>query len=211
MAESVSKESPMSHKGASRKVVFVDRDGVINAERHDYVKSWEEFRFLPGAPEALARLSANGFEILIVTNQSALHRGLLSDEGLAEIHRQMLDAIARVGGVVRDVLVCPHTPDEDCDCRKPRPGLLLQAARRHGLDLSTCYLVGDKLTDIAAGQAVGCRCVLVATGLEPLQPAEQPQPQAGYGVCETLDRAIEWIVADWAQRVGVEEVSTCRY
>ncbi len=130
------------------RVVFLDRDGVINRDSPDYVKSVAEFEFLPGSCEAMRRLAEHGFEAIIVTNQSAVGRGWMTTDGLAAIHQRLCDGVRDFGGLIRDILVCPHRPDENCACRKPRPGLILKAQRRHGIDLASAVMVGDSAKDI---------------------------------------------------------------
>ncbi len=144
--------------------IFLDRDGVINHNRADYVKSWDEFIFLPGALSALRRLTALDWPIIVITNQSAVGRGLVTSRTIEIIHANMVRAITRAGGRITDVRYCPHHPDDGCACRKPRPGLLLAAARYWNIDLSASYFVGDAMTDILAAQAVGVQPILVQTG-----------------------------------------------
>jgi len=144
--------------------VFLDRDGVINVNRDDYVKSWTEFRFLPGALDALSRLAASPAKVIIITNQSAVGRGLLSLDELKQIHATMTEVIQTRGGRIDHVFYCPHHPAEGCDCRKPKPGLLIQAADRLNLDLGRSYFVGDSISDIEAGLTAGCQPLLVLTG-----------------------------------------------
>ncbi len=146
------------------RAVFIDRDGVICQNRKDHVKDWREFRFLPGALDALARLAQTDLRIVIVTNQAVINRGIIPAETVEEIHRRMVSAIEAAGGRVDGVFYCPHRPDEGCSCRKPQPGLLLQAAERLALDLPGSYLIGDAEADMQAGRAVGCRRFLVLTG-----------------------------------------------
>ncbi len=146
------------------RAVFVDRDGVICRNRDDYVKSWQEFVFLPGALEALTRLARLSLRIVVITNQSAINRGLVSVDVVEDINARMMSAIEAAGGRVDRVLYCPHRPDEHCACRKPRPGMLLAAADALKLDLSHSYLIGDAASDVQAGRAVGCRSYLVLTG-----------------------------------------------
>lgn len=128
------------------------------------MKSWDEFVFIPGAREALARLAQSDLHVVIATNQSAINRQIVPLSVVQDIHARMLRAIEAVGGRVDVVAYCPHRPDEGCDCRKPRPGMLLAAARELQVDLRQSYLVGDARSDIQAGQAVGCQCYLVLTG-----------------------------------------------
>ena len=145
--------------------IFLDRDGVINENRSDYVKSWGEFCFLPGAREAIAKLTQAGHRIVICTNQAGVARGSISVETVEDIHRRMLTSIVEMGGRVEKVYYCPHAKDEHCSCRKPRPGLLLRARDELGLDMRGAIFVGDSMTDIRAGLAAGIRTMLVLTGL----------------------------------------------
>ncbi len=146
-------------------VVFLDRDGVINADSPDYVIRWEEFFFIPKSRQAIADLCAAGWTLFVVTNQSAVHRKMITASELERLHRKMVAAIEDRGGEIRDVFYCPHLPEKGCFCRKPKPGLLLEAQRRYGIDLSTAFMVGDSEKDMACGRAAGCRyAVLVRTG-----------------------------------------------
>lgn len=144
--------------------VLLDRDGVINWNRPDYVKSWEEFTFLDGALVALRALATSPFRVAVVTNQSAINRNLVSRQTVEGIHSRMVEEIKRAGGRVDRVLYCPHRPDEGCDCRKPRTGLVFQAQSELGLDLARSYLVGDSMEDVEAARASGCFPILVRTG-----------------------------------------------
>lgn len=146
------------------RAVFIDRDGVICRNRDDHVKSWEEFVFLPGALEALARLASTDLYVVVVTNQAAINRNMVTREMVEEIHDRMLVAIEIAGGRVDRIFYCPHRPDEGCPCRKPEPGLLLKAADELDLDLSQSYFIGDAETDLIAARKVGCRRYLVLTG-----------------------------------------------
>ncbi|GHO82114.1 D-glycero-beta-D-manno-heptose 1,7-bisphosphate 7-phosphatase [Dictyobacter formicarum] len=145
-------------------VIFLDRDGVINENRMDYVKSWQEFQFLPGACEAIARLSSAGHQVVICTNQAGIATGCLTGELIESIHRRMLYVIEQAGGHVAGIYYCPHGKQAGCDCRKPRPGLLLRAAQELQLDLTGAVFVGDGLTDIQAALAAGVTPMLVLTG-----------------------------------------------
>lgn len=145
--------------------IFLDRDGVINENRSDYVKSWSEYHFLPGAREAIAKLTQAGHRIVVCTNQAGIARGSISLATVEDIHQRMLAGIAEMGGYIEKVYYCPHSKDECCSCRKPRPGLLLRARDELGLDMRDAVFVGDSITDIRAGLAAGIRTVLVLTGL----------------------------------------------
>jgi histidinol-phosphate phosphatase family protein len=149
---------------APKPAVFLDRDGVLNEDRADYVKNWGEFRFLKGVRRALGRLEEAGLPVLIITNQSAVGRGLLSSAGLENIHRKMVRAVERGGGKIQGIYYCPHHPEEQCACRKPRAGLLRQAAAEWPIDLKKSILIGDTGKDLEAGRKAGCRTVLVLTG-----------------------------------------------
>ncbi len=145
--------------------IFIDRDGVINENRSDYVKNWDEFRFLPGSREAIACLTKAGHRIVVCTNQAGVAQGLISMDTIEDIHRRMQAAIKEMGGAIEKVYSCTHSKDADCDCRKPRPGMLLRASRELDLDMSDAVFIGDSITDMQAGLAAGVRTILVLTGL----------------------------------------------
>jgi D-glycero-D-manno-heptose 1,7-bisphosphate phosphatase len=147
-----------------RRAVFLDRDGVICRNRVDHVKSWDEFVFLPQARESLARLTTLNLAIVVITNQAAINRGLVTEDIVEQIHDRMRREISLAGGRIDRVYYCPHRPDERCACRKPEPGMLLRAASDLGIELQGSYLVGDAWSDIQAGTAVGCVPYLVMTG-----------------------------------------------
>lgn len=151
-------------KTGLKRAVFLDRDGVINENLHDYVKQWAEFKFLSGTFTALERLANISLPIVIITNQSAVGRGMLDQQVLEEMHTRMTDMIHAHGGRIDKIVYCPHHPETGCDCRKPKPGLLKQAAEALNINLRDSYLVGDATSDIQAGLAVGCHTYLVLTG-----------------------------------------------
>ena len=155
------------------RAVFLDRDGVICENRPDHVKNWDEFQFLPGAKNSLAALSRLGLAVVVVTNQAVVGRGIVPASTVDDIHRRMVDEVATFGGRIDRVVYCPHHPDENCGCRKPKAGMLLQAANEMGIDLRRSYMVGDAASDLLAGQCVGCRTFMVLTGrgLQQLVPA----------------------------------------
>ncbi len=142
--------------------VFLDRDGVINKNRNDYVKTWDEFEFLPNAKKGIKLLNDNGFKILIITNQSVVGRGIITEKTLNEIHEKMLKELNECGCRIEKIYYCPHTPWDSCDCRKPKPGMLLKAAKDFNIDLKKCYFIGDSETDKEAGDNVCCKTYLVS-------------------------------------------------
>jgi D-glycero-D-manno-heptose 1,7-bisphosphate phosphatase len=146
------------------KLVILDRDGTINEDRDDYVKSADEWVPLPGALEAIARLNQGGWHVVIATNQAGIGRGLFDMSALNDMHIKMNSMLAKVGGRVDSVFFCPHTPEDGCDCRKPLPGLFQQIALRYGMKLDSVPIVGDSLRDLQAGVAAGCQPHFVRTG-----------------------------------------------
>ena len=130
----------------------------------DYVRSWDAVRLLPGAVKAIAELTGAGFPIVIVTNQQGVGKGLMAASDVEEIHERLVEEIERGGGRVAAVRYCPHLAAADCACRKPKPGLLVQAARELGLNLGCSVFVGDAVSDVQAARAAGCRAILVRTG-----------------------------------------------
>ncbi len=177
------------------KAVFVDRDGVINRNRRNYVKSWQEFVFLPNAIEALVELTSYGLSIVVLTNQAGVNRGIVERKSIEAIHARMVDALEARGARIDGVLFCPHRPDEGCGCRKPQPGLLYQAASTLGIELSQSYMIGDALTDIQAGQAAGCRTTLVLTGRGwPQFLSPKARGVKGYTVSRDLKHAVRGIL-----------------
>jgi D-glycero-D-manno-heptose 1,7-bisphosphate phosphatase len=146
------------------KLVILDRDGTVNADRDDYIKSADEWEPLPGALEGIARLNHAGWHVVIATNQSGLGRGLFDMASLNAMHAKMHRSLAAVGGRVDAVFFCPHTPDEACACRKPLPGLFEQIGTRYGIDMRGLPAIGDSLRDLQAAAAVGCETHLVRTG-----------------------------------------------
>jgi D-glycero-D-manno-heptose 1,7-bisphosphate phosphatase len=146
------------------KLVILDRDGTVNEDSSDYVKSPDEWTPLPGALEAIARLNHAGWHVVIASNQSGLGRGLFDVSTLNAMHAKMHTLLATVGGRVDAVFYCPHAPDEGCHCRKPESGLFEQIGERYGIELRGVPMVGDTLNDLLGAAAVGCEPHLVLTG-----------------------------------------------
>ena len=188
-----------------RAAVFLDRDGVLIEDR-DLLVDPAEICVLEGVPEALVRLHDAGFPLVVVSNQAVVARGLATEAEVDAIHVHLRQLLRRAGAPDLDAIYyCPHHPEATlaayrvaCECRKPRPGLLLQAARQRGLDLSASFLVGDRMTDVAAGARAGCRTVLLRTPqteappIATADPWENP-PQPDF-TCESLAAAADWIL-----------------
>lgn len=146
------------------RAIFLDRDGVINRERVDYVKCWQEMELLPNALAALQRLAQLPIPIAVLTNQSAIARGLVSATQVDAINQQLAQLVATHGGRIDAFFVCPHHPNDGCTCRKPKPGLLYRAAECFQVDLAHSLFVGDALSDYQAASAAQCHAILVKSG-----------------------------------------------
>lgn len=188
-----------------KRAVFLDRDGVLVEDTGLIVKP-EQLKLLPGTAEALHQLHRASFKLIVVSNQAVVARGLISESEVAVINARLESLLRGAGGPPLDGWhFCPHHPNAtlpayrvDCECRKPRPGLLLRAARELTLDLPASFLVGDRLTDVMAGQRVGCRTVLVQTGMHLAPPIETTEPvemniQPDH-TCGSLAAAAAWIL-----------------
>ena len=146
------------------KLIILDRDGVINEDSDDYIRSPEEFVPLPGSLEAIARLNRAGWTVAVATNQSGIARGFYDERVLTAMHEKLARLLAEIGGHVDYIAWCPHGPDDACDCRKPLPGLLNEIANHFETDLQNVPVIGDSLRDLQAARTVGARPVLVLTG-----------------------------------------------
>jgi len=146
------------------KLIVLDRDGVINHDSDQFIKSPEEWRPIPGSVEAIARLNHAGYRVVVATNQSGIGRGLFDMGMLNTIHEKMYKALAQAGGRLDAVFFCPHTADSKCECRKPKPGMLVEIGKRFNAELTGVPCIGDSLRDLAAADAVGAQPMLVLTG-----------------------------------------------
>jgi D-glycero-D-manno-heptose 1,7-bisphosphate phosphatase len=153
-----------THAHRLLKLIVLDRDGVINRDSEQFIKSPEEWRAIPGSLEAIARLNQAGYRVVVATNQSGVGRGLFGMTTLTAIHEKMFKALGQFGGRIDAVFYCPHAADSNCDCRKPKPGMLVQIGSRFGVDMKDVPVIGDGLRDLQAAHAVGARPVLVLTG-----------------------------------------------
>jgi D-glycero-D-manno-heptose 1,7-bisphosphate phosphatase len=177
--------------------VFLDRDGVIIENKADYIRDWLEVKLIPGALRALNLLASTRYKIVIVTNQSAVGRGIISTATARDINERLLRLIQDRGGRVDGLYMCPHQPADDCLCRKPRPGLLLQAAQELGLDLKRSWMIGDAWSDVQAGVDAGVpQTVLVRTGRGQEQLSQSPSPHLRHSlIFDHVAAAVEAILA----------------
>lgn len=178
-----------------QRAVFLDRDGVINVNRAGNVRTWQEFDFEQGSLEGLARLNATEFRILVITNQSGIGLGHMTEETVLEIHARMTDHVAQSGGRIDRVYFCPHTRQESCTCRKPSPEMLLRGRDEFDLDLEASYLVGDWVDDVLAARNARVTPLLVRTGrgeraLDEMRSRQIELPE----IFENLRAAIAWIL-----------------
>ncbi|RMH44705.1 MAG: HAD-IIIA family hydrolase [Gammaproteobacteria bacterium] len=181
----------------TRPAIFLDRDGVIIANRAPYVLSWTDVEVLPGSLEALSRLALAHWAVVVVTNQACIGKGLLSIQEARKINQRLLEHITACGGRVDAIYMCPHIPGEQCICRKPKPGLLLQAAKDLHLELKSSILIGDALSDLQAGWKAGLhRLILVRTGRgrDQLQQAARAWKGPDFIVHENLLTAVRWLL-----------------
>ena len=143
------------------KAIFLDRDGVLNKKRSDYVKSINELKIFPNIEKEISKLKMKGFLIIVITNQSVINRGIITIEELEKIHSAIQKVLVKSKTSIDRFYFCPHRPDENCECRKPNPGLILQAMNEFSIDASKSWMVGDSITDIQAGEKAGCKTIFL--------------------------------------------------
>lgn len=171
-------------------VVLLDRDGVINEDLVTSVCTTEQFTFIHGSVSAIVALNRAGFEVIVITNQACIGRGDTTGAAVAKIHQQMISTIARHGGKITDIFLCPHTPSACCTCRKPLPGLLYEARDAYQFELTTTWFVGDSQRDIVAAQKAGCIPALVLTG----RGAETKEKVEGIQVFDDLKGFADYLI-----------------
>jgi len=181
---------------AENRLVILDRDGVINRESVDFVKSADEWIPLAGSIEAIARLSQAGFCVAVASNQSGLARGLFDARALAEMHGKLRSLVADAGGRIDHIAICPHGPDDNCDCRKPLPGLLHQIADQLEEALPDVPVIGDSLRDLQAARSVRARPILVRTGNGKKTEDSLPAELSTIEVYDDLGAAVSALLAD---------------
>lgn len=178
------------------KLVILDRDGVINQDSDDYIKSPDEWIPIEGSLDAIARLSRAGYHIFVATNQSGVARGLFDIETLHRIHQKMLSEIQHRGGNIDAILFCPHGPDDHCDCRKPNPGLYLEVGRRTGHPLQGVPVIGDSYRDLQAAETVGATPILVRTGKGERTLRNHHKEIAGMTIYDDLSSAVDMMLTE---------------
>ncbi len=175
------------------KLVILDRDGVINEDSDDYIKSLEEWHPIPGSINAIARLSKAGFTVAVATNQSGIGRGYYTLETLKLMHNRMAQLVSEQGGSIATIAFCPHLPTDNCDCRKPKPGLVEQIENNLKLSASGAYFVGDTDKDMQVGMSKGCKPILVKTG-KGIRTLNKGLSVDGVIVCDDLAAAVDHIL-----------------
>ena len=188
----------MSAASLGKGLVILDRDGVINRDSAAFIKNDAEWQPIPGSLEAIAALTAAGFTLAVASNQSGIARGLFDQDALDAMHAKMLRLVHQAGGRIGRIVVCPHGPDDACDCRKPKPGLLEQLARHFDTSLDDVPVIGDALRDLEAAAAVGARPILVRTGKGRDTEAALPAQFAGVPVYDDLAAAARALIGEAA-------------
>lgn len=181
--------------------IILDRDGVINYDSQEYIKSPEEWVPIPGSLHAIAQLNRFGFHVLVATNQSGIARGFYDLDMLDRIHEKCTRELAAVGGYIDEIFFCPHHPDDGCSCRKPKPGLLHQVQAKYPIQLRETFLIGDSLVDVQAGEAAGCIPLLVLTGKGQLALDTYPE-LLNIPHFPDLARAVQYVLSSQSKQHG---------
>ncbi|HAV79075.1 MAG TPA: hypothetical protein DCX53_17135 [Anaerolineae bacterium] len=176
--------------------IFLDRDGVLIENQANYVRDWSQVEVFPEAIVALSDPKLDTYKIVVVTNQSAVGRGIISIETAISINDRLVGVVRDRSGRLDNAYICPHSPDDDCDCRKPKPGLLLQAAEEMSLDLKRSWMIGDAWSDVEAGHAAGVRgTIIIKTGRgEEQLSLSRPKGNGNYFICNNLSHALKTIL-----------------
>ena len=188
----------MSAQSLGKGLIILDRDGVINEDSEAFIKNEDEWRPIPGSLEAVAALTRAGFTLAVASNQSGIARGLFDQDALDAMHAKMLRLVYEAGGHISRIVICPHGPDDGCDCRKPKPGLLEQLARHFDTALDGVPVIGDALRDLEAAAAVNARPVLVRSGKGRKTEAELPERFADVPVYDDLAAAARALIDEAA-------------
>lgn len=176
------------------KLVILDRDGVINHDSDNYIKTLDEWVPYPSSITAIGRLTRAGYTVAVATNQSGIARGYYDEATLHAMHEHLIALVGAEGGHIEHIAYCPHGPNDECQCRKPLPGLLLQIQEQLGIEnLTGSWMIGDSLRDIQAGEAVGCKTALVRTG-KGIQTVQKGAGLAKTKIFEDLAHFVEWLI-----------------
>jgi histidinol-phosphate phosphatase family protein len=185
---------------AKQRAVFLDRDGTIAIDV-PYCRRIEDFKILPGVPSAIGLLNRHGFRVVVITNQSGIARGYFTQDTLTLIHDKMRSELREAGASIDAIYVCPHHPDDGCECRKPKPTLILKAADDLGILLEHSYMVGDDAKDIRAGRAAGCRTIWLT--VHPTVRRRVSGPPSDH-IAANLSEAVEWLLSDAMRRLSAQ-------
>ncbi len=195
--DKIENESDVTNNGSdmtkNRKVVFLDRDGVIHEDRSDYVKNVSELKVFSCVPNSIRRLNGAGFEVIVISNQQGVGLELMSMDDLVAIQQEIDRQVSAVGGKISAYYYCTHLANTNCDCRKPKPGLLIQAAQERNIDLSGAYMVGDTERDLIAGKDAGCKTILALSGKLSLSDIENLACRPDF-IADDLAKAVDIII-----------------
>lgn len=181
---------------ALHRAVFLDRDGTIAEDVH-YCRRLEDFHILPRVSAAIKLLNQEGYKVVVITNQSGIARGYFSEDTLSSIHHKMVAELGVAGASIDAIYICPHHPDEGCECRKPSPALIIRAASDIGIALDQSYMVGDDVKDVGAGRAAGCRTIWLT--VDPPQNSQSSRVLYDHAAADLFD-AVEWLLGDASRR-----------
>ena len=195
----------MQNQISNEKIVILDRDGVINFDSDQFIKSPNEFKLIPNSLESIAKLNQHGIKVVIATNQSGIGRGLFDMDTLNLIHQKLNSELAKVGGKIEAIFFCPHIDSDNCDCRKPKSGMFLEISEAFGISLNGIFAVGDSLRDLQASANVGCQPILVLTGkgkstLKNAENAENDPQKAlpkNTKIFDDLHKATDYIIQNF--------------
>ncbi len=176
------------------KYIILDRDGVINYDSEEYIKSPDEWLPIPGSLNAIAQLNRSGFQVLVATNQSGIARGYFDLATLDSIHQKLMHELAAAGGYIEAIFYCPHHPNDACPCRKPKPGLLYQIAEKYHVNLADTFFIGDSNIDVQAAKAANCMPILVLTG-KGQQAVERHPELSNIPHFSNLAGAVEYVLS----------------
>lgn len=180
------------------KTVFIDRDGTINVNV-EYLDNPDEFRMYPTVAQGIKLLNKHGFTVIIITNQSGIARGYFSEKTLQEIHQKMNHELSKEGAIIDAIYYCPHHPNDNCDCRKPKTGLFTKAIKDFNIDIKHSYLIGDRMLDVCAGHTIGCKTILVPEDKKKVKLEMNETDIKPDYICDEFYSGVQWILKDSGQ------------